>query len=62
MPTPSAMMEAMELLAEGWEDHPGLGELVAVDLGGATTDVYSIAEGNPVNVGTVIQRTSGTVF
>ena len=55
MPTPSAMMEAMELLAEGWEDHPGLGELVAVDLGGATTDVYSIAEGNPVNVGTVIK-------
>ncbi|HIV38882.1 MAG TPA: glutamate mutase L [Candidatus Blautia stercorigallinarum] len=55
MPTPSAMMEAMELLAEGWEDHPGLGELVGVDLGGATTDVYSVAEGNPANVGTVMK-------
>ena len=55
MPTPSAMLEAMELLSEGWEDHPGIGELVAVDLGGATTDVYSIAEGNPVNIGTVMK-------
>ena len=55
MPTPSAMLEAMELLSEGWEDHPGIGELVAVDLGGATTDVYSIAEGNPANIGTVMK-------
>ena len=55
MPTPSAMLAAMELLSEGWEDHPGIGELVAVDLGGATTDVYSIAEGNPVNIGTVMK-------
>lgn len=55
MPTPSAMLEAMELLSEGWEDHPGIGELVAVDLGGATTDVYSIAEGSPANIGTVIK-------
>ena len=28
---------------------------MAVDLGGATTDVYSIAEGNPVNIGTVMK-------
>ena len=54
-PPPSAMLAAMELLSEGWEDHPGIGELVAVDLGGATTDVYSIAEGNPVNIGTVMK-------
>ena len=45
----------MELLSEGWEDHPGIGELVAVDLGGATTDVYSIADGNPANIGTVMK-------
>ena len=55
MPTPSAMLAAMELLSEGWEDHPGIGELVAVDLGGATTDVYSIADGNPANIGTVMK-------
>ena len=49
------MLAAMELLSEGWEDHPGIGELVAVDLGGATTDVYSIADGNPANIGTVMK-------
>ena len=47
MPTPSAMMQAMQLLAEGCEGETGIGELVAVDVGGATTDVYSIADGMP---------------
>lgn len=47
MPTPSAMMKAMELLADGTSQTPGLGELVAADLGGATTDVYSVARGAP---------------
>lgn len=49
MPTPSAVKRAMELLSEGYEDIRGFGELVAVDLGGATTDVYSVAEGMPEN-------------
>lgn len=53
MPTPSAMLTAMELLAGGTGGAPGIGELVAVDLGGATTDVYSIAEGTPQNTRTV---------
>ncbi len=47
MPTPSAVLRAMELLSGGCEGEPGIGELIAVDVGGATTDVYSIAEGNP---------------
>lgn len=47
MPTPSAVKRAMELLAEGVKGQGGIGELVAVDLGGATTDVYSVAEGLP---------------
>ncbi len=55
MPTPSAMLTAMELLSDGWEDSQGIGELVGVDLGGATTDVYSIAEGNPANMATVMK-------
>ena len=29
--------------------------LVGVDLGGATTDIYSIAEGSPANMGTVMK-------
>ncbi len=47
MPTPSAIMEAMNLLALGTEREPGIGELMAVDVGGATTDVYSVASGEP---------------
>lgn len=53
MPTPSAMMTAMQLLAEGCEGEKGIGELVAVDVGGATTDVYSIASGMPRGMETV---------
>ena len=53
MPTPSAVLQAMELLAKGCEDEPGIGELVAVDVGGATTDVYSIADGMPEHMNTV---------
>ncbi len=47
MPTPSAVLEAAKLIAKGSGDVPGLGELVVVDTGGATTNVHSIAEGNP---------------
>ncbi len=53
MPTPSAVLQAMELLAQGCEGEPGIGELVAVDVGGATTDVYSIADGMPEHMNTV---------
>lgn len=53
MPTPSAVLQAMELLAGGCEEEAGIGELVAVDVGGATTDVYSIAEGMPEHMNTV---------
>ena len=53
MPTPSAVLQAMELLAKGCEGEPGIGELVAVDVGGATTDVYSIADGMPEHMNTV---------
>ena len=55
MPTPSAVMQAMELLAQGCEDETGIGELVAVDVGGATTDVYSIADGMPEHMSTVFK-------
>lgn len=47
MPTPAAVLTAVELLAKGCPGHPGIGELICVDLGGATTDVYSIASGAP---------------
>lgn len=53
MPTPSAVMKAMQLLAEGCEDEPGIGDLIGIDVGGATTDVYSIADGMPEHINTV---------
>ena len=55
MPTPSAVLQAMELLAQGCEGEAGIGELVAVDVGGATTDVYSIADGMPEHMNTVFK-------
>ena len=53
MPTPSAVMQAMELLAKGCDGELGIGDLVAVDVGGATTDVYSVADGMPEHMNTV---------
>jgi uncharacterized protein (TIGR01319 family) len=47
MPTPSAMLSAMKLLAEGSRTQEGIGPLMGIDVGGATTDVYSIADGSP---------------
>ena len=53
MPTPSAVMKAMRLLAMGCEDESGIGDLIAVDVGGATTDIYSMADGMPHDAATV---------
>jgi uncharacterized protein (TIGR01319 family) len=47
MPTPVAVLNAAVLLATGTNGEKGLGELIIVDVGGATTDVYSIASGTP---------------
>lgn len=41
MPTPGAVMQATELLAELW------GDVLTVDVGGATTDVHSVTDGSP---------------
>jgi len=47
LPTPMAVQKAAELGAEGLDGIPGCGELMLVDVGGATTDVYSIGDGQP---------------
>jgi uncharacterized protein (TIGR01319 family) len=41
MPTPEAVLEATRLLARGADGEPGIGDLLVVDIGGATTDVHS---------------------
>jgi uncharacterized protein (TIGR01319 family) len=55
MPTPSAVLTAARLLAEGLNGDAGFGDLVVIDVGGATTDVHSIAKGNPAS-GAVVLR------
>ena len=47
LPTPMAVQKAALLGAQGLDGMPGLGELMLVDVGGATTDVYSIGNGKP---------------
>lgn len=51
LPTPLAVLRAAERLAEGTEEEPGLGHLLVVDVGGATTDVHSVAEEPPLPPG-----------
>jgi len=47
MPTPAAVLTATQLLAAR------IGDLVAIDVGGATTDVYSITDGAPRGAGVI---------
>jgi uncharacterized protein (TIGR01319 family) len=41
MPTPEAVLEAVRLFAHGTETVPGAGDVLVIDVGGATTDVHS---------------------
>jgi uncharacterized protein (TIGR01319 family) len=46
--TPDVVLTGVELLARGLGDeHPGVGDVVVVDVGGATTDVHSVVEIDP---------------
>ena len=41
MPTPEAVLQATRLISRGTEREPGIGDVMVVDIGGATTDVHS---------------------
>ena len=46
--TPDVVLTGVELLARGLGDeYPGAGDVVVVDVGGATTDVHSVVEIDP---------------
>lgn len=47
MPTPAAVLQGAQLLSIGTDLEEGLGDLIVIDIGGATTDVHSICEGYP---------------
>lgn len=55
MPTPAAVLKASQLLSTGTDLEDGLGDLVVVDIGGATTDVHSIADGEPTQPGITLK-------
>ncbi|PKH37383.1 conserved hypothetical protein [Nocardioides alpinus] len=50
--TPDVVLTGVELLARGTDDqHRGAGDVVVVDVGGATTDVHSVVELDPEDSG-----------
>ncbi|MDR0185063.1 DNA mismatch repair protein MutL [Prevotella brunnea] len=55
IPTPLAVLTGCELLSKGNGRDEGIGDLMAVDLGGATTDIYSMAKGQPT-IGDVVTK------
>lgn len=50
LPTPDAVLKASTLLSHGFDNIPGWGELMVIDVGGATTDIYSMSHGYPTRI------------
>jgi uncharacterized protein (TIGR01319 family) len=48
IPTPRAAFLGINLLARGYGREPGLGNLIALDIGGCTTDFYCNVRANPL--------------
>jgi uncharacterized protein (TIGR01319 family) len=55
IPTPKASLLAAGLLADGTDSEPGIGSLLVVEIGGATTNVHSVADNAPVTPQTIIK-------
>lgn len=55
VPTPAAVLRGAEVLARGTHDEPGIGDLMVVDVGGATTDVHSISRGDPFEADVIVK-------
>lgn len=55
MPTPAAVLKAATVLSEGTDKEEGIGDLVVLDIGGATTDVHSLAVGEPSKSGVTLK-------
>ncbi|HNZ50779.1 MAG TPA: methylaspartate mutase accessory protein GlmL [Bacilli bacterium] len=58
LPTPYAVLKAAELLSKGYLHEEGLGDLVISDVGGATTDLYSLGYGYPKRADVVLKGLS----
>lgn len=55
MPTPKATLQAARLLAEGVDGEAGIGPLLVVEVGGATINIHSVADGAPSDPSTVVR-------
>lgn len=55
LPTPMAVLEGVRLGAEGTAGEEGWGDMLVVDVGGATTDVHSIGNGHPMGENIIAQ-------
>jgi len=55
LPTPMAVLEGVLLGADGTAGEKGWGDMLVVDVGGATTDVHSIGYGHPAGENVITQ-------
>lgn len=55
LPTPMAVLRGVRLGADGTREAPGWGDMLVVDVGGATTDVHSIGYGLPGGESAIVQ-------
>ncbi|MGH7886478.1 MAG: methylaspartate mutase accessory protein GlmL, partial [Candidatus Binatia bacterium] len=55
LPTPMAVIQGVRLGADGTADKKGWGDMLLVDVGGATTDVHSIGYGHPAGENVIAQ-------
>ena len=55
MPTPASVLKAAQMLSMGSRDEDGIGDLIVIDIGGATTDIHSIGEGAPTSSGVMMR-------
>jgi uncharacterized protein (TIGR01319 family) len=55
VPTPKATLQAAALLADGTDHEQGIGSLVIVEVGGATTNIHSVCDSSPATQQTVMR-------
>src|SRR4029077_12946384 len=55
LPTPLAVLKRLRLGADGTSAEQGWGDMLVVDVGGATTDVHSIGFGYPAGENVISQ-------
>jgi uncharacterized protein (TIGR01319 family) len=55
IPTPKATLQAAALLADGTGNASGIGSLLVVEIGGATTNIHSVVDALPVTPQTIMR-------